>query len=296
MIYPKRPLTYEQQADQLIQRGLAADRETLIARLRAVNYYRLSGYLFPYRQSDGTYRPGTTLDQVWRRYTFDRRLRLLVMDPIERIEVHVRTALVYELAHATGPFGYTEPSNLPNLDGNRFGEFLAKLYDEADRSSEKFVRHYKGKYDRQGYLPIWMAAEIMSFGMMLTLFRGVEKRVKQRIAKPLDLSDVELLSWLHALNVVRNICAHHGRLWNRVLGVKPKIPRGSKHRDWSDPVRVSNERIFGILTICKYSLDHIAPQSQWPQRLRDLLNEYPEIPRNNMDFPDNWEECPIWRL
>jgi abortive infection bacteriophage resistance protein len=109
MKYIKPALALEQQADQLIRRGLVGDRGILIDRLSAVNYYRLSGYLFPYRQPDDTFRPGTTLDEVWNRYTFDRRLRLLIMDPIERIEVHVRTALVYRMAHATGPFGYTEP-------------------------------------------------------------------------------------------------------------------------------------------------------------------------------------------
>lgn len=99
MEYTKPPLTFEEQADLLLHRGLIADRGILLARLRSVSYYRLSGYTFPFRDGADTFRSGTTLDEVWARYTFDRRLRLMVMNAIERVEVCVRTELVYCLAH-----------------------------------------------------------------------------------------------------------------------------------------------------------------------------------------------------
>ncbi len=296
MEYAKQPLTLEQQADQLLDRGLIAERDVLIACLRSVNYYRLSGYLHPFRQSDDTYVPGTSLETVWRRYTFDRRLRLLLLDPLERIEVSIRTALAYELAHAAGPFGYLESGNLPNLSPDRREGFLSKLREETKQSSETFVKHFQAKYaDQHADLPIWMAVEIMSFGMTLTLFRGVPKPIKQRIAGEYGIADDVLFSWLVALNSIRNICAHHNRLWNRGLGAKPKIPRGHKHREWRQPVDIPNNRVFCVLTIAKYFLNYIAPNSQWPHRLRSLLTEYPEIPRRPMGFPDNWEDCPIWK-
>ena len=120
-IYAKRAFTFEAQADQLLTRGLQADRAILITRLEAVSYYRLSGYLFPFRQPDASgectdnFLPGTTLDSVWRRYNFDRRLRTLVLDVLERIEVAVRTRLIYHFAHSFAAFGYLEPNNLPGL-------------------------------------------------------------------------------------------------------------------------------------------------------------------------------------
>ena len=97
--YTKEPLTFEQQADRLIRRGMQGDRELIVARLASVNYYRLSGYCYPFRNLDDTFRPGTTFAAVWQRYVFDRRLRLLVMDAIERIEVAVRFQLAYHHAH-----------------------------------------------------------------------------------------------------------------------------------------------------------------------------------------------------
>ncbi len=84
MRYDKPPLSFEEQADHLIQRGLVVDKSLFVDRLKNVNYYRLSGYLYPYRQADDTFKPGTTFERVWRHYTFDRRLRLIVMDAIGR--------------------------------------------------------------------------------------------------------------------------------------------------------------------------------------------------------------------
>ena len=118
MKYDKPPLTYDQQADLLLRRGLTADRDELVSRLRSVSYYRLSGYWYPFRLADDSFRPGTTFETVWRRYRFDRRLRLLALDAIERVEVRIRTELVYVLAHAQGPFGYCASSNqLPEVAG-----------------------------------------------------------------------------------------------------------------------------------------------------------------------------------
>lgn len=113
MRYAKPPRTLEEQADLLLSRGMKGDRAAMIARLAVVNYYRLSGYWHPFRNPGAdTFRPNTTFDSVWQRYAFDRRLRLLVMDAIERIEVAVRTRLAYCLAHQSGdPFAYaTNPA------------------------------------------------------------------------------------------------------------------------------------------------------------------------------------------
>ena len=95
MKYTKPALTFEQQADLLLTRGMTGDRAAVIQRLRVVNYYRLSGYWFPYRRLDDSFEPGTTFDTVWQHYVFDRRLRLLVMDAVERMEVAVLAICKY---------------------------------------------------------------------------------------------------------------------------------------------------------------------------------------------------------
>jgi abortive infection bacteriophage resistance protein len=293
MEYAKPALTFEQQATQLIARGLDCERDELIARLRSVSYFRLSGYWIPFCGDDDSFIEGTTLTAVWRRYTFDRHLRLLVLDAIERVEVCIRTELVYQLAHRQGPFGYREAANLPGLRPDEHAELIEQLVSEYSRSRERFIEHFKKTYgDVHASPPYWMITELMTFGALQRLFRGSPKPVRRIIAERFDVSSLVLESWLGALNAVRNICAHHARLWNRELGYKPMIPQ--KSSGWHMPVEVLGNRMFGVLTILKYLLDEVAPQSLWPVRLSKLHDRYPEVPRREMGYPDHWRDCPIW--
>ncbi|MHC4906436.1 MAG: Abi family protein [Planctomycetota bacterium] len=297
MKYTKPALTYEQQADLLMSRGLIADKTELVEKLRAVNYYRLSGYWYPFRIPDDpneAFQPGITLRQVWQRYTFDRQLRLLVLDAIERIEVSVRTQVVYQLSHRYGPFGYVSASTLPKLSTIEFCRLIRSIKREWLRSSEEFIQHFRSKYEGNR-LPLWMASEIMTFGTLLTMFKGLEQNLKQTIAADYGIADSILQSWLVALNGIRNICAHHGRLWNRLSGYKPLIPKQRKHPQWHDPIEITNDRMFGMLTILKYKMNIIAPQSSWADRFKALLTKYPDIPIVQMGFPENWTDCPIWK-
>ena len=294
MEYTKPALTYEQQADQLIARGMGCDRDELIRCLKSVSYYRLSGYWFPFRNDDSSFKEGTTLTKVWRRYAFDRRLRLLVLDAIERVEICVRTELVYRLAHAQGAFGYQNPSNLPGFAPDEYEKFVSRLKDEHENSQEQFIKHFTRSYGDMHVLPpYWMITELMAFGTLLRLYRGSPKPIKREIAARFGVSAVVMESWLKTLNIIRNICAHHGRLWNRELGFKPMIPR--KDKKWHEPVVVTNNRIFGVLTILKCMLDDVAPQSGWTGRLLELLDDCSDLPHDRMGFPDDWRECPIWK-
>ncbi|RJP60169.1 MAG: DNA-binding protein [Candidatus Auribacter fodinae] len=296
MRYNKRPLTFEEQADLLLSRGLQADRERLITTLQNVNYYRLSGYLYPYRQPDDTFKKDTTFQTVWRHYTFDRRLRLIVMDAIERVEISVRTQLIYILTHKTGAFGYAQSKNFPGLNKLDHSRLIDTIKHEVARSKETFVIHFQQKYgDTHNVLPMWMSGEIMSFGCTLTIYNGVSDDIKKAVASYYKVPEKVLTSWLKTLNVIRNICAHHSRLWNRVLGVKPLIPRKNKYPEWHEPVQITQERVFSILTIFSYLLEIIAPHTRWRNRLMDLFDEYPEISRLNMGFPEGWTDSVFWK-
>jgi abortive infection bacteriophage resistance protein len=297
MQYDKPPLTFEEQADLILSRGLKADRNLLLHRLKNVNYYRLSAYLYPFRLTGSDqFQEKATLDLIWKYYTFDRQLRLIVIDAIERVEVAVRTQLIYQVAHRHGAFGFTDKKNLPHLDEERFQRWLGDMREETTRSRETFIDHFNDKYgDCHKLPPLWMLGEVMSFGKMLTLFNGVEDELRRIIARQYGVEDKILQSWLGALNVVRNICAHHGRLWNRELGFKPFIPRLQKYPQWHKPVVITNNRLFGILTILEYMRKRTAPTSGWQGRLKALFVKYPEIPLQCMGFPENWEESQIWR-
>ena len=300
MKYTKRPLTFDEQVEQMVTRGLEGDPARIRNRLQSVNYYRLTGYLYPYRiQGSDNFVPGTQFETVWEQYAFDRRLRLLVMDAIERIEIAVRAQLAYHHAHAyQDPFAYvTRPISLPDMKPEAYADFLERVDEEASRSKkDTFVEHFFTTYgDEHKYLPVWMAVEVMSFGTMQLFFRGASHRVKQNVASYFGMPDKVFDSWLHALSIVRNICAHHGRLWNKVLGVKPMIPWAKDYPDWHSPCPIPNERIFGILTICRHCLRIIAPQSRWTQCIGDLLHDFPNVSSPSMGFPKNWKDSPLWK-
>jgi abortive infection bacteriophage resistance protein len=296
MKYTKPPLTLEQQADQLLRRGMIGDRDLMIARLRSVSYYRLSGYWIPFRNADESFKTDTTFDAVWNLYVFDRRLRLIVMDAIERIEVAVRSQLAYHHSIHYGPFAYiTDPGTLPKLKTEERQDFLAHIKEETERSHETFAKHFRKKYgDCHEYLPLWMTAEVMAFGSVLTFFNGAHRKEKRPVADAFGVPDKVFASWLLTLNTIRNICAHHSRLWNRELGVKPIVPLAADYPDWHTPVVVHNNRMFIVLTMCHWCLKRIAPQSRWKERLLGLLDECPHIPLDAMGFPANWQRCPIW--
>ena len=302
MKYTKPFLSYDQQADKLIARGLQGDRDVLIDHLQAVNYYRLSGYWYPFRKPDPAihghklddFFPDASVSKVWDRYVFDRRLRLLVMDALERIEIDARTRLAYLHSELHGPFGYADDAaTLPNLspyDRTRFLDYFRKEFADSD---EEYVVHFRAKYgSHHNDLPIWIATELMTFGTLFTFYRGCEGSIQKQLASRYQIKDVVCRSWLKTLNTIRNICAHHARLWNRVLGVKPMIP----HKDlrWNSPVPIPNDRVFCVLTICRHCLSVISPGNDWTDRLKELLADHPDIPRPGLGLIVGWEKLPLW--
>ena len=298
MKYTKAPKTFPEQADLLLGRGIQADRDQLIARLSEVNYYRLSAYWHPFRETGSDrLRAGTMLETVWDRYVFDRQLRVLTMDAIERAEISIRTRLVNRFCLKYGAFGHIDRRNMPRLHPDQHRRFMEKIHEEERQSKEEFVKHYHDRYTSETELPLWIACELMSFGTMFTLYRGVEAGIKQDLANEYGISDRVLDSWLNSLNTVRNLCAHHGRLWNRVFGTPIMIPRGRKHPEWHAPVDVAraDRRTFAVLTVLFFLLQKIAPQSHWRERLIAMLEtKHPNIPLADMGFAANWKECPIW--
>lgn len=298
--YRKGHLPFEKQADQLIARGLEAERDELIKRLATVSYYRLSGYLYPFRElSSDQFKPGSNLTAVWQRYCFDRRLRVLFLDAIERIEVSMRTQLVYHFSAVHGAFGHCNEASLPNLKVEEYIDWRSNLLTETQRSKEPFKRHFFKKYTDEKNLPIWMVSELMSMGSLLTFLKGADKPVRQKIGASFQLPDELLLSWLRSLYSARNICAHHCRLWNRELGYPPSLPNKNKYPAWHQKTDegknvLNNSRCGIILMICRNMLRIIAPSSHWHHRVEELFSQYPNLSVHDMGLPADWQNHPLW--
>ncbi|MBY0458748.1 MAG: Abi family protein, partial [Gemmataceae bacterium] len=216
------------------------------------------------------------------------------MDAIERIEVDARTRLAYLHAERHGPFGYgDDPATLPGLRPTDRTQFLDYFRRELANNREEFVVHFRTKYGADHHdLPVWVACELMTFGNLFTFYRGCSTDIQKQLARRYAIQDIVCRSWLQALNTVRNICAHHARLWNRVLGVRPMIP--NKDRRWNVPVPIPNDRVFAVLTICRHLLGIIAPGSEWTDRFKGLLAGYPDVPRPGLGLIPGWDRHPLW--
>lgn len=290
MRYSKAALSFSDQLAQLEQRGLVvADRDRALHWLQHVSYYRLSAYFLPFKVGEN-FRQGTEFNDIAGLYIFDRKLRLLVLDAIERIEVALRTVITYEVGHAYGPFGHASAGNFsPGFD---HAKFMDELEIEERRAQETFVAHFRSKYD-EPHLPIWMASELLSFGTVSKLYLALDPQIKQRIAAEYGVGDVFFASWLHTLSYVRNVCAHHKRLWNRQLAIKPRLP--SRCIAWPHQIP-DNGRLYCVLVISQHMLKSLAPRCQWRERLFALLDAHSQLPLDAMQIPDDWRTRAIWRL
>jgi abortive infection bacteriophage resistance protein len=290
MRYTKPPLTFDDQLQLLLGRGLLiADTADALHWLRHVSYYRLSAYMLPFKGADGRFQPGTTFEQVTDLYVFDRKLRLLLLDAIERVEVALRTSLTYALAHEQGPFGYADPHRFPN--GFRHDQLMEELGKAKDAARETFVDHFMRKYHSEPHLPIWMASELLSFGRLSRLYQASHPNIRRKFAARLNVPESYAVSWMHCLSYVRNVCAHHSRMWNRHLAVKPAMP--SRSRSWAHDV-ASNERLYCVLVILQHTLMQVAPSCGWRARLTELLAAHPAVPLLSMQIPDDWRESSLW--
>ncbi|WP_165164314.1 Abi family protein [Corynebacterium qintianiae] len=289
--------SYTEQVELLRTRGLyIGDPDEAEHLLASLNYYRLSGYWYPMRrfQPNGgialdVFKAGASFELVVELYEFDERLRHCVFGGLDRVEMAVRAMIGYELgridplAHLDvaylGPRAHARSCSGPNVHEVWLGKYRAALR----ASREEFVTHYKKKHGSK--MPIWVAVEIMDWGMLSHLYGMAPNIVRNRIAHRCGLSAPQLESWLKSLNIMRNYAAHHARMFNRVYDIKPKLNE--------DPrlVQVAGvmNRVFGQLSLIQYMHHQLGLSTA--QRLPEVLNTFPDndiVPLARTGAPNHW--------
>lgn len=301
--------SYDEQLDILCARGMIINdaplAKTLLAR---IGYYRLSGYWYPFRafNADKTARldhfiEGTNFADAIALYEFDRKLRLLALDAIERIELALQVEIAYLLGKRD-PFAHENPSE---LHGNflrkgkkgqpsgheKWMEDYQRLVDRADRKT--FVSHNINKYGR---LPIWVAIEIFDFGTMSKLFAGMKHKDKLTIETKFGLfTGNDLETWLRSFNFIRNISAHHGRLWNCNILERANVPHSKPALS-----RLNNARPFLYFCLMQSVMKAICPTSQWGSEFIHLIDGFPNIENGGAKIEDmgivaGWKSWSIWQ-
>ena len=217
-----------------------------------------------------------------------------MLDAIERIEVASRGSWAHHMAMRYGAHGYLDPNHYS--DQQKFTANLNTLRREVNRSDAAFITHYRSTYNSPTLPPIWMVSEVVSFGL-LSKWQSLLKRRADRkdIASAFGLGPTIYTKFLHHLATVRNLCAHHSRVWNRSLTVTPSLP--TQPSDLALSVdRSASRKIYNTLAIMAFVMDRVAPQSRWKQRLITLLNENPVQDFAAMGFPQDWMSRPVWRV
>lgn len=294
--YAKPWLSYADQVKQLVSRGLVvANTITAQAFLAHINYYRFSGYCLAFEQERHVFREGVTFEQVRASYDFDLALRDLVTEALEVLEVDFRAAVAYNFGLRYGAFGHVDPTNF--YDAFDHVEWFAQLREETERSKEQFIEHFRSTYAEYPDLPIWIAMEILSFGSLSKMYHGMFRQDQRAVAVRYRVQSGDLVTIFHHLVYVRNLCAHHSRLWDRAWTIKPSLPKGQA---WQPPLLPSNNRLFATILLM-YSLMNTSPAMRtfaagWRDRVNTHLANLPAVPDAlaRMGMPENWKEHPVW--
>ena len=308
---PKPWLSFEDQLTQLKDRGLAITNDAkALEYLGRVGYYRLSGYWYSFRQRSnlccplpstvvGKYKKGKTdriilddfkagasFEKAIDLYVFDKKLRLLVLDAIERIEVALRVDISHLLGrteacayYKANAFHSTFSEDIdPKTGITKHHDWLSRQAKLINRSKEGFIKHNKDKYGLP--IPIWVACEVWDFGTLSNLYGGLKEADQEEISTKYGIANGRVFAtWLRCLNYLRNVSAHHSRLWNRNMSVQPKKPNTGEAPTfaaaWDD--NHVQARTFLLLCIAQHLLNRINPTSSWWARVKEHLHTFPDI-------------------
>lgn len=301
--YHKQPLTLKQQVQRLKKRGLVFDDETEAeAYLFNISYYRLRAYTYPFQdnsedadhrfiQSDLFFKDFIDL------YCFDRRLRSLIFNAIEKIEVAVRAKIVQVYAETTHDSHWYDDESLYRYP---IDSLLGHIEADVERSNEDFIKHYKAKYNKPPMPPSWMALEVISFATLSKLFQALKSdNRKLYITRQFGLKKIGILeNWLHAISNLRNCCAHHSRVWNRRFMVSVILPYDTINpfMDRTTIQEIRTNKLFALISCIAYILDIISPASDFKRHFMKLLNSDCRLLNlKDMGFPANWKSLPLWK-
>lgn len=291
--------TIAEQLQLLKDRGMLFHFETEATHfLQNISYYRIKGYWWD-MQSDRVnhaFQPDTYFEDVIERYNFDRHLRLILFDAIERIEIALRTKLIYHLSLSYGATWYLQ-NNL-FVDTVNHAEHIAHLQKEFEYSQEVFVKDHRRKHPNTN-AEAWKIMEIASMGTLSKFFKNINHQLPEKsfISKEMGLNlHNELSSWLEAIVYVRNIIAHHSRIWSRNMVKQPieniNNPLGIWFNNALTPVQ--KKKPFLIISTMIYLCNHITPNHHIKSKILKLIRDNPDIPIYKLGFLNNWNKEPLW--
>ncbi|RYC29098.1 Abi family protein [Lichenibacterium minor] len=283
-------------ADQIVYRlwsnGLViSDQAQAVSAIKSIGYYRLLIYMRHFQGANKKFYAGTKFSEILDLYNFDRNLRLVLLDAIEKLEVALRAAISNEMSIAHGPHWYMH--RVMFTDFSYFIKTQSKIISEV--GSEQKTRwialsHYYATYNDPSLPPSWVVFERLTFGTLSRIFEALTTSNRKMIAKALGFDEQILTSWLHSLTYIRNTCAHHGQIWNVRL---PKfIPKALKR--FKSEFLIDNE-LYTRMLVMWLLLKNVEHKSDFRDHLNDLFSKYPNCSPAKLGFPTGWMANAAWQ-
>ena len=292
-----KPYSSPEQIVQILKsRGmLIKDEHTVGNYLMNIGYHRLSAYIYPFYKSpksDLLLKEGTTFEQALTLYRFDKKLRILLFNEIEKIEVAIRSALAnLGCQELNDRYWITKLEYFASAD--KFNQTLAVIEKELASSKEDYIEDFRCNYI-ENYPPAWMITEVLSFGNLNYIYSNIaSNQLMKRIADYFGLKPQVFTSWLTVLANLRNMCCHHARVWNRDFMLNPAEPKKTKSA-WIDTSKLDKKRIYYRLCIIRYFLSSVSPNNNFNEKLSNLLADFPSIDITAMGFNKEWQKEELW--
>lgn len=286
----------EQIVNILKERGLEfKDEAKAIKYFLNIGYHRLSAYMYPFIRVPKQcmeFKKGTVFEDVLSLYRFDKKLRLLLFNELEKIEVAVRSVIsIYACESTTDIFWITQGCHF--ADAHKFQATLSMIEKELSASKEDFIQNFHAS-SHTPYPPAWMVTEVLQFGNLNYIYSNIaDNRLRKRISAYFGVQPKVFSSWLTALSNLRNMCCHHARTWNREFALSPAIPQKTAH-PWINTSGIETRRLYYRICIVRYLLYTVSPSNTFKQKLLNLAAKYPQVDFSALGFPTNWQNEPMW--
>ena len=277
---------------------LMKDEQQAAFYLKHISYFRLKGYWWDMQidKENHVFAPNTYFEDVVARYHFDRQLRLILFDAIELIEIALRTKLIYHLSQAYDGLWYLDDNIAAKKDVHC--ECLSDLQTEFARSGEGFAKEFRRKHPNDNP-DAWVIFEVATFGTLSKIYNNLKPQLPQKslITHEFGLNSTnDLSSWLAAISYLRNVIAHHSRVFGRDILKRPILPRNPRNKWLQFGITSAQEKKpFVVISAMVYLCNAINPHNEIKNKLLSLFQNHPNIPIYKIGFFNNWHKEPLWR-
>lgn len=299
----KRFLTYDEQIELLTKKSLIIkDKDCAIDLLKKYSYFNLiNGYKEPFKNKDGNYKKNTRLDDIYYLYSFDDKLRHILMKYLLIIELHIKSLLSYSFCEEFGEeqkayrnannYNYSNPHLVTEIN-----QLIQKLEEKLNDSKKvNYINHQSSVY---GNVPLWVLVKALTFGNISKMYSLQLPKIQSKICHEFSgIRENELEDMLDILTRYRNVCAHNERLYDFKYN-KKKIKTNILHKFFHmDGHRPKHTMLFDVIIILKFLLskDEFSYMvGEINENIEALFKKTNQIQKtqlfSKMGFPLNWQE------